>query len=282
MVGLVDAPSADEPSEYIQPWPKDVAPVPPFDTASVPVIFESVVVATQVGTPSKYARTKPGVPTDVVATLPALFPYTSAPDWMEAQPVPPLPTGRIPVTSVERATDAQVAIPAPLMERTNWLVQEDPWYAEATPEALVVMRDDAMEVTLRLVVVALVVVALEMKLDEAVSEVALRLVAKLFVVVALVPWMVVAKSEVEVEFVVVADVPKRLVMTPLVPERLVAKELVVVALPPWMVVANSVVDVALVVVAFTEERLVMVEVALLTSIGTEVVGESTPPTSSHA
>jgi hypothetical protein len=108
-----------EPSELSQPCPKDVAPVPPFDTASVPEMVESVVVATQVGTPSKYANTKPGVPAVVVATLPALLPYTSAPDWMEAQPVPPLPTGRIPVTSVVRATDAHVARPAPLMERTN-------------------------------------------------------------------------------------------------------------------------------------------------------------------
>jgi hypothetical protein len=61
----------------------------------------------------------------------------------------------------------------------------------------------------------------------------------------------------------------------------VAKSVVAVAFVPWMVVAKRVVEVALVVVAFTIERLVMVEVALLTRMGTEVVGESTPPMSSH-
>ena len=45
------------PSELSQPCPKDVCPVPPFATESVPEMVESVVVATQVGTPSRYART---------------------------------------------------------------------------------------------------------------------------------------------------------------------------------------------------------------------------------
>ena len=45
------------PSELSQPCPNDVCPVPPLVTASVPEIFASVVVATQVGTPSRYART---------------------------------------------------------------------------------------------------------------------------------------------------------------------------------------------------------------------------------
>jgi hypothetical protein len=190
------------PSEESQPWPKEVCPVPPLETARVPLMLASVVVATQVGTPSRYARTKPAVPTEVVLILPALLPYTRAPDWMEAQPVPPLVTGRTPVTSVVRATDAQVATPAPLMERTNWLVQAVvPWYADATPDALVVMSDEAIEVTARLVVVAFVVVALEMKLLDAVSVVPRRLVAKPLVLVALVDWSVVAKSVVEVALV---------------------------------------------------------------------------------
>ena len=45
-----------------------VAPVPPLDTASVPEMFASVVVATHVGIPFRYARTYPPVPAVVVAS----------------------------------------------------------------------------------------------------------------------------------------------------------------------------------------------------------------------
>lgn len=46
------------------------------------------------------------------------------------------------LVSAEMSTVAQVATPEPLSERTNWLVQDDPAYAEATPLALVMMRAD--------------------------------------------------------------------------------------------------------------------------------------------
>ena len=49
------------PSELSQPWPKEVWPVPPLATESVPVMSDKVVVAVQVGTPFKRARTLPAV-----------------------------------------------------------------------------------------------------------------------------------------------------------------------------------------------------------------------------
>src|SRR3989344_4475830 len=55
-----------------------------------------VVVATQVGMPSRYARTKPAVTAVVVAMFPAALPYKTVPAWMVAQPVPPLATPRMP------------------------------------------------------------------------------------------------------------------------------------------------------------------------------------------
>jgi hypothetical protein len=82
-----------------------------------------------------------------------------------------LEKGKSPVTSLARFTDSQVATPAPLRERTNWLVQLVPVYSETTPEAsvtgiAVVMLEmtraevEARVVTARRVVVALVPVAL--------------------------------------------------------------------------------------------------------------------------
>ena len=50
------------PSEESQPCPNVVCPVPPFDTANVPVIVERVVVATQPGTPLTEPRINPPVP----------------------------------------------------------------------------------------------------------------------------------------------------------------------------------------------------------------------------
>ena len=44
-----------------------VAPVPPFDTPSVPLIDVSVVVDVQVGTPFNSARTWPGMDIDAFA-----------------------------------------------------------------------------------------------------------------------------------------------------------------------------------------------------------------------
>jgi hypothetical protein len=48
----------------------DVCPVPPLDTARVPLMFESVVVATHVGTPDDIARTKPFVEFAVTDSAP--------------------------------------------------------------------------------------------------------------------------------------------------------------------------------------------------------------------
>ena len=45
------------PLEYSQPWPKELAPVPPLSTVRVPVMVERVVVAIQVGIPPDKART---------------------------------------------------------------------------------------------------------------------------------------------------------------------------------------------------------------------------------
>src|SRR3989344_1862616 len=55
-----------------------------------------VVVATQVGMPSRYARTKPAVTAVVVAMFPAALPYKTVPELMVAQPVPPFATARMP------------------------------------------------------------------------------------------------------------------------------------------------------------------------------------------
>lgn len=50
------------------------------------------------------------------------------------------------------ATEAHVATPAPLSERTNWFVHVEPAYADAAPEAPVTMSEDWMPETVRLVV----------------------------------------------------------------------------------------------------------------------------------
>ena len=46
-----------EPSEFSQPCPNAVCPVPPLPTESVPLIVERVVVAVHVGMPLRYAST---------------------------------------------------------------------------------------------------------------------------------------------------------------------------------------------------------------------------------
>ena len=99
------------------------------------------------------------VPALVVATAPVPLPKRSALDWTFAQPVPPLATGRMPVTSLVRETEAQVATPAPFNERTNWLVQEVPAYSENEPSAPASGMAEVRLVTARLVVVACVLVA---------------------------------------------------------------------------------------------------------------------------
>ena len=196
--------------------------MPPFAIARVPEMVESVVVATHCGMPSRYARTKPGVPAEVVARLPALLPKRMAPELMVAQPVPPLATGRMPVTSLVRETEAQVATPAPFRERTNWLVQEVPAYSATVPPASVTGMAEVMPERM--------VVPVTVRLVEVAFPAERREVLRRPLVVALVDWSVAAKSVVEVALVVVADVARRLVMRPLVAERAVAKSEVEVAL----------------------------------------------------
>jgi len=97
--------------------------VPPFDTARVPEIVESVVVATHEDCPSMKVKTYPGVPTPksvevatdrASAVLPVGLPRRDA-----AATCARLAKGRSPVTSAARSTLAHVAAPAPLSERMN-------------------------------------------------------------------------------------------------------------------------------------------------------------------
>src|SRR3989344_1189132 len=72
----------------------------------------SVVVETHVGTPERYPSMLPPVAAVVVASALVPCPYGMAPVWMFAQPVPPFPTGRTPVTSLARLTRAVATAPA--------------------------------------------------------------------------------------------------------------------------------------------------------------------------
>src|SRR3989344_5277709 len=117
-VPAVTVPVATEPIAPV-PLPKStcpperlVCPVPPCDTASVPVIVESVEVAAQAGTPLRSARTCPAVPAVVVASALAPFPYGMVPASIAAQPVPPRATARMPVTSFARSMSEVATAPA--------------------------------------------------------------------------------------------------------------------------------------------------------------------------
>ena len=77
------------------------------------------MLAVQVGTPFRRARTLPAVPEVVVESCPVPLPKGMVPDWMAAQPVPPFGTVRTPVTSEARlirevATAPAVALRKPL------------------------------------------------------------------------------------------------------------------------------------------------------------------------
>jgi len=72
----VKAPASVIPS---QPCPKDVCPVPPLATDRVPVMVESVVVATQAGIPFCMERTKPPVPAARAERVLVLEPYIMSP-----------------------------------------------------------------------------------------------------------------------------------------------------------------------------------------------------------
>ena len=71
-----------------------------------------MVVAVHVGTPFNSASTCPATPAEVVAREPVPLPYGIAPVAKLAHPVPPLATGRMPVTSVARFTNAVAIAPA--------------------------------------------------------------------------------------------------------------------------------------------------------------------------
>jgi len=100
---------------------RDVAPVPPFPTPSVPEMFASVVVAIHVGTPETSARTCPFVPADVVASAPVPLPSTTAPAATFPQPVPPRFTPRMPVTSFARSMAAVATTPAVAFKKPDTL-----------------------------------------------------------------------------------------------------------------------------------------------------------------
>jgi hypothetical protein len=101
---------------------------------------EKVVVATPVHPAPVLARIVPGVPaySEVVETevasavLPVMLARTEF-----AATCARFVNGRSPVTSEARLTDSHVATPAPLRERTNWLVQVVPAYSPTTPLASV-------------------------------------------------------------------------------------------------------------------------------------------------
>jgi hypothetical protein len=96
------------------------------------------------------------VETEVASpVLPVMFPRTEF-----AETCARLEKGRSPVTSEARLTDSQVATPAPLRERTNWLVQVVPVYSEMVPSVPAMGRAEVSEETVRLVVEAKVAVML--------------------------------------------------------------------------------------------------------------------------
>ena len=107
---------------------------------ALPVLRERVPAAPPTSAPKVplYEREPPMVAV-VVETLesPVVpLPYKS---WLLVKvvwPVPPFAIGSVPVTSAVSETLAHVATPAPLSERTNWLVQEEPPYATTPPVEL--------------------------------------------------------------------------------------------------------------------------------------------------
>jgi hypothetical protein len=117
--------------------------------------------------------------------------------------VPPFAIPKIPVISAVSETVAHVATPAPLIERTNWLVQEVPAYAAAVPAELVTMRADGTEEIVRFVVDAEVeyrfveVIAVE----DAVESVVCPATLAVFDTTRFVVDASVEKSEVEVSAV---------------------------------------------------------------------------------
>jgi hypothetical protein len=73
---------------------------------------ENVVVAVHVGTPFKYERTNPAVPTVVVERFPEPLPYSKAEDCTLAQPVPPNGTEITEPFQVPDETVPRYAVPA--------------------------------------------------------------------------------------------------------------------------------------------------------------------------
>ena len=106
---------------------KEVALVPPLETARVPVMVARVVVACQVGTPLTRARTWPSVPAEVVASLWVPLPKTTALAWILPQPVPPTLTAK--VEEADQTPERMVATPVNAEES----IPVPPWEAETVP-----------------------------------------------------------------------------------------------------------------------------------------------------
>ncbi len=185
------------PSEYTQPCPNDVAPVPPFATVSA-ALSESEPIVT--------------VPKD------ALCEKRLVEDAMEEKSVVEVALVEVllMMSRLVIVLDAELTrMPSPAASGERYApasVQLDP-----PPVGHVVRQMSPvkqMVVAPKVVVVALVPTMVE---------------AKSVVDVAFVDCRVVAKSDVEVAFVVVPLVPRKLVTTPLVAESAVAKSEVVVA-----------------------------------------------------
>ena len=85
---------------------------------------ENVVVATHVGTPPESASTWPFVPADVVAIAPVPLPRRIAFSASALCPVPPLPTGKMPVTFDARSTSAADKVPAVAFKNPDRLPTE--------------------------------------------------------------------------------------------------------------------------------------------------------------
>ena len=128
--------------------------MPPDPTASVPEMVESVVVATHEGTPETRASTWPLLPAVVVASAPVPLPRTTAPEATFPHPVPPFAVPRIPLMSDVRLMRAVATTPAVAFK--NPLTCPKVKVFDATR-----FEVEATVVTLRLVVVALVIVATE-------------------------------------------------------------------------------------------------------------------------
>ena len=90
-------------------------------TTPVLLTVTSLEREVQVGTPTPFPRRiRPGVGAAVTLIAPPAFPKSRPLVVNVVTPVPPLPTGKVPVTSVVRSTevpsdDSRLIVPAPLV-----------------------------------------------------------------------------------------------------------------------------------------------------------------------